>query len=650
MRTHSVLALVGIVASVGAGGTAPPAVIPLVQPNPNIERAGVLHDGVLSVTLEAKESDFRIDGPRRRPMEIAAFAEPGKAPLMPGPFVRVPRGTQLRFSIRNSLTTPLTFFVPVSLHGGQDRFRGGDSVVVPVGGVETLTTTATVPGNYVYRATTPRSANRETLIEGLLAGAIVIDTTQTGARPHDRVFVIMQTLDSAFTAYEDTARAPIAVAPSTAGRVVFTINGRSWPNTDRIHATVGDSVHWRVINASNEIHPMHLHGFFFRVDEFSGPLADYQGRPAPGQLVVTQLMSAFSAMSISWSPDRPGNWLFHCHFAIHLLPSNSVPPDAGDAQMSDMAGLVLGVEVAGRRGAATVGEPNATRHLRLVAIADSSANHGVRRDTAPSMRFVLWENGHHVDTGRDFSSEIDLTRGEPVSIMIVNHLAEPTSVHWHGIEVEDSYVDGVPGFSGAGTRLAPEIAPGDSFEARFTPPRSGTFMYHSHMDDVLQQKAGLEGALIVRDSGAVPSPDDHVFFLKGQRFDRAHPLGINGQANPDTVVLHVGHVARFRILNLSTQTPTPTITLLAGPDSVPANSHETNVVRWRTVAKDGAVLPASGQLPRAASQMISMGETYDFEFVPVHPGMLRLEVRTSPPPGFRVPPGLLVSVPIRVSN
>jgi len=241
MRTHSVLTLVGIVASVGTGGTAPPAVIPLVQPNPNIDRAGVLHDGVLAVTLEAKESAFLIDGAHRPPMTVAAFSEPGKVPLMPGPFVRVPRGTQLRFSIRNSLGTPLTFFVPAALQGGQDRLGADDSVVVPAGDVKTVTTTATVPGNYVYRATTARGASRRALMEGLLAGAIVIDTTSTSEPPRDRVFVIMQTLDSAFAAYEDTAHAPIAQAPREAGRVVFTINGRSWPNTDRIHATVSDS-------------------------------------------------------------------------------------------------------------------------------------------------------------------------------------------------------------------------------------------------------------------------------------------------------------------------------------------------------------------------------------------------------------------------
>lgn len=652
MHTQSVFALAAVVGFVLATGRAPTssAPAPLVQANSNIERAGVLHDGVLAVTLEAKESAFLIDGPHRPPVRIAAFAEPGKAPLMPGPFIRVPRGTQLRLSIRNSLGTPLTFRMPAALRGGPDRLGADDSVVVPAGDMKIVTTNATVPGNYVYRATTARGSSIKALMEGLLAGAIVIDTASKSEPAHDRVFVIMQTLDSAFAAYEDTARAPIAVAPAEAGRTIFTINGRSWPNTDRIHVTVGDSVHWRVINASSEIHPMHLHGFYYRVDAFSGPLADYQGRPQPGQLVVTQLMSPLSAMSITWSPDRPGNWLFHCHFAIHLEPRNSLPAETEDPQMRDMAGLVLGVEVAARPGMASVVEPNAKRHLRLIAIADSSVHHAGRADTLPSMRFVLEEHGRRIDTGRDFSPEIDLTRGQPVSITIVNHLAEPTSVHWHGIEVEDSYVDGVPGFSGAGKRLAPEIAPGDSFEARFTPPRSGTFMYHAHVDEVREQTAGLEGALIVRDPGATASPDDHAFFLKGQRFNPAHPLEINGEANPDTIVLHVGRVERFRLLNLSTQTPTPTVSLATREANAPSKSRDTMVVRWRPVAKDGAALPMSAQGLRAARQMLSMGETYDFEFVPEHAGLLRLDVYSTPPPGIRAPPGFLIGVPIRVSN
>jgi len=47
-----------------------PAELPAVRPNPNTERAGVLHDGVLTVALEAKESAWRLDGPSRPPMTI----------------------------------------------------------------------------------------------------------------------------------------------------------------------------------------------------------------------------------------------------------------------------------------------------------------------------------------------------------------------------------------------------------------------------------------------------------------------------------------------------------------------------------------------------------------------------------------------------
>jgi hypothetical protein len=51
------------------------------------------------------------------------------------------------------------------------------------------------------------------------------------------------------------------------------------------------------------------------------------------------------------------------------------------------------------------------------------------------------------------------------------------------------------------------------------------------------------------------------------------------------------------------------------------------IVRWRPLAKDGFDLPAAQQVPRPASQVVSMGETYDFEYTPLHKGTLRLEVR-----------------------
>jgi FtsP/CotA-like multicopper oxidase with cupredoxin domain len=361
-------------------------------------------------------------------------------------------------------------------------------------------------------------------------------------------------------------------------------------------------------------------------------------------MVVTQLLTPFSGMSMTWSPNRPGNWLFHCHFAMHLQP-DVISAAADDPHLRGMAGLAIGTIVAARPGVQVAGEPAATGHLRLVAVEDSAAETDTRMEM-PSMHFVLDDGGHRSDAGPDFSPDLDLVRGESVAITIVNHLAEPTSVHWHGIEVQDSYMDGAAGFSGSGKHLTPEIAPGDSFVARFTPPRAGTFIYHAHMDEIRQEMAGLEGALIVRDSGSSPSADDHTFFLKVSR--AAAGLEINGRTSPDTVVLHVGQPARLRLLNLSTHHvgAAEAFRLAVAPEDRSVGIADESIVEWNAVAKDGLDLPQTARASRRAQQVIAMGETYDFEYTPREPGMLRLEVVPLAAAGARL--RLFIGVPIRV--
>jgi manganese oxidase len=641
-RVGSALPCIGAALIMGSG-SAPPAP-ELVQPNANVTRGGVLSNGVLTVTLEAKPSLFAIDGPHRQPMVIEAFAEPGKAPEMPGPLVRVPAGTAIQMTIRNSLSMPLTFFVPTLLRGGPDRIDAVDSIVVQPGADGVLMTRATTAGNYVYRATLPTGNSRFRRLAGVLAGALIVDSARIAPPANERVLVMMATWDGVKMACGDTAARPGAECDP--GRVAYTINGRSWPNTERVAATVGDSLHWRVLAAADDVHPMHLHGFYYRIDAFSAPLAGGRGRPTLGQLVVTQLMTPFSGMSMTWSPDRPGNWLFHCHFALHLQPDSiSAAPD--DPHMRDMVGLVIGVNVAARPGVRVAGEPTATRHLRLIAVEDSSDDVGRGRMALPSMHFLLEDGTRRLDAGPDFSPQLDLVRGEPVAITIVNHMTEPTSVHWHGIEVEDSYVDGAPGFSGAGTHLAPAIAPRDSFIARFTPPRSGTFMYHAHVDDNREQSAGLVGALIVRDPGTTTAPDDHAFFLKSSRLaaGATDSVEINGQLRPDTLVLHAGRPARLRLINLSAHhnSAVATFQLKAiGPNPAAASA---TILQWRPLAKDGMDLPAFAQGSRPAEQVVSIGETYDVEFTPDRPETLRLVVATTAPAVAGQP---LIAVPIRV--
>jgi FtsP/CotA-like multicopper oxidase with cupredoxin domain len=210
-----------------------------------------------------------------------------------------------------------------------------------------------------------------------------------------------------------------------------------------------------------------------------------------------------------------------------------------------------------------------------------------------------------------------LERGKPVSITVVNHLREPTAVHWHGMELE-SYYDGVADFSGRGPRVARAIAPGDSFVARFTPPRSGTFMYHPHADETRQQQAGLTGALLVVDSlAAFDSAHDKVVLLTVPREDaNAGQVLINGSLAPGALHLRVGERYRLRIIDVHTFRPSMIVRLLR--DSTP--------VTWRAVAKDGMELPADRATTRRAVQQMGNGESYDFELAPTEPADLRLTV------------------------
>jgi FtsP/CotA-like multicopper oxidase with cupredoxin domain len=264
------------------------------------------------------------------------FAEENGRALVPGPLVRVGAGTEIRLSVRNSLgTDTLTFFFPSLAKGVAE-----DSLIVPPGEKRALRVRAESPGNYLYRARTNDWLSQGLMLGGLMAGAVVVDPPGNPP-PADRVLVLLTWADSV-----SPARIPT-------GRVVFAINGRSWPHTERLQATVGDTVRWRVINGALEVHPMHLHGFYFRVDELTGPLVQRDGQGHAGRMVVTERMSPFSAMSVTWVPERAGNWLFHCHFQIHVVPH---------APLDSTMARTTGPERAARRRAvraARAGAPHA---------------------------------------------------------------------------------------------------------------------------------------------------------------------------------------------------------------------------------------------------------------------------------------------------
>ena len=102
-------------------------------------------------------------------------------------------------------------------------------------------------------------------------------------------------------------------------------------------------------------------------------------------------------------------------------------------------------------------------------------------------------------------------KGKEISIRVWNHLEQPTSVHWHGIRIENA-MDGVSNLTQA------PIAPGDFFDYRFTPPDAGTFWYHPHNRTWEQLARGLYGALIVEgDTDVKSSNRDYTIMVDDWR-------------------------------------------------------------------------------------------------------------------------------------
>ena len=89
----------------------------------------------------------------------------------------------------------------------------------------------------------------------------------------------------------------------------------------------GDSVRWRIINATADIHPLHLHGFYFRVTARGDVNRDTLYWPAQERMAVTELLDEGTTMNLAWYADRPGAWVFHCHLNWHVVPN----PALGDA-------------------------------------------------------------------------------------------------------------------------------------------------------------------------------------------------------------------------------------------------------------------------------------------------------------------------------
>jgi FtsP/CotA-like multicopper oxidase with cupredoxin domain len=576
--------------------------LPVIEANSNRTAGGKLESGVLTLHLELRPGEWYPEaetGPCLR--KVYAFGEEGKAPQVPGPLIRVPQGTEIHITLHNLLPAVAV------VHGmHQHPGEANDVVKVSPGEVRELRFSAGMPGTYQYWASAGGKLNggRPYREDSQLAGALIVDPP--GSVEADRVFVI-----GLWRSQSDVVLS----------QDVPVINGKSWPYTERLTYAAGEPVRWRWINASDSVHPLHLHGSYYRVESEGDGERDTLFDDAQRRMVVTHGMRPGTTMSTLWIPVA-GRWVFHCHLVAHFLPEMSVAnslvaqPERIHVHGSNhMAGLVLGITVTGKRR--EIASHGRTRKLRLL-IRERPAHNGLPAGFGYQVEELRKASSAEVTAP---GTPLILERERPVEITVVNQLHEPTAVHWHGMELK-SYYDGVVGWGADGRKITPAIEPGGSFQVRFTPPRAGTFIYHAHMNDEVQLGSGLYGALVVVEPGAkFDAANDHIFIVsRGGPDEMTAPRLLNGSAeDPPPLYWHKGQRNRLRLIDITANNPA-TFSLMGSG----------GLVQWRAVAKDGADLPARQAVMQESRQFLFSGETYDFEYEPQEIGSLQLEVGANP--------------------
>lgn len=212
---------------------------------------------------------------------------------------------------------------------------------------------------------------------------------------------------------------------------------------------------------------------------------------------------------------------------------------------------------------------------------------------------------------------IRVTEGDQVRIVVKNDLPDPTTVHWHGVEVPNA-MDGVPGVT------QDPILPGASFTYEFIAKPAGTFMYHSHFESDVQVSAGLYAPLIIDPKTPEANPptvdvslmisewlmrDEQTFATMPMSGMEPNFFTINGKAFPATeeITVKKGDRVRLRFMGI-------------GQFIHPMHLHG---FPFEIVATDGHPVPEGARLVKDTVS-VAPGERYDIEFVATETGQWML--------------------------
>ncbi len=132
---------------------------------------------------------------------------------------------------------------------------------------------------------------------------------------------------------------------------------------------------------------------------------------------------------------------------------------------------------------------------------------------------------------------LEAKRGDQVIVHFKNDLPDPTTVHWHGLRV--------PVAADGSTSSQAPVAPGGTYDYRFTVMDSGTFWFHPHVHGYEQIERGLYAALVVKGDEDLDVTADRTFIVDDVKLTAEGPLAFDG----DKLDMMVGKQGNVLLLN-----------------------------------------------------------------------------------------------------
>ena len=238
---------------------------------------------------------------------------------VPGPRFQLTEGDHVRINFRNNLPESTTvhwhgLIVPNEMDGPAQITQ---PPVVP-GGQYTYEFTVGQSGTYFYH-----SHDHPDRQQGLgLYGALLV-------APKDSAADVKADVEYTIQLQEWLKREWLTYpAMLMEGGLpnYFTINGKSYPETDTVSMKVGQTIKIRFIGTNNNfVHPMHIHGGPFQVVARDGETLEENQR----FLADTVNVGPGQRYDVVWTARRPGKWLVHCHIPHHTTNNNVEQKGAG---------------------------------------------------------------------------------------------------------------------------------------------------------------------------------------------------------------------------------------------------------------------------------------------------------------------------------